>query len=156
MLKTRSRLPKPTRKKNIYTTTGENLFLPGSEASTMYTLCGPMACTFSLVFPRRWYTKCLLCSVTLGSGDRAREEGCHSGGVYSIFPGPTYILKQRAQTSKTASIGEGPLRASRAEDHTRPINQENRPCTRISTRSLRDAYLETYPHHQPSQCQPCG
>ena len=28
-----------------------------------------------------------LCSVTLGSGDRPREEGCHGGGVYSFFPG---------------------------------------------------------------------
>ena len=26
------------------------------------------------------------CSVTLGSGDRPRKEGCHSGGVYSFFP----------------------------------------------------------------------
>ena len=24
------------------------------------------------------------CSVTLGSGDRPREEGCHNGGVYSF------------------------------------------------------------------------
>ena len=26
------------------------------------------------------------CSVTSGSGDRPRKEGCHSGGVYSFFP----------------------------------------------------------------------
>ena len=26
------------------------------------------------------------CSVTLGSGDRTREEGCHGGGVYSFVP----------------------------------------------------------------------
>ena len=27
------------------------------------------------------------CSVTSGSGDRPRKEGCHGGGVYSFFPG---------------------------------------------------------------------
>ena len=26
------------------------------------------------------------CSVTSGSGDRPRKEGCHGGGVYSFFP----------------------------------------------------------------------
>ena len=28
------------------------------------------------------------CSVTSGSGDRPRKEGCHGGGVYSFFPCP--------------------------------------------------------------------
>ena len=29
------------------------------------------------------------CSVTSGSGDRPKKEGCHGGGVYSFFPACT-------------------------------------------------------------------
>ena len=41
--------------------------------------------SFSLVFPRRnGIHHTFFCSVTSGSGDRLREEGCHGGGVYSF------------------------------------------------------------------------
>ena len=44
--------------------------------------------TFSLVFPRKRYTwqhhSFFFFSVTSGSVDRQREEGCHGGGVYFI------------------------------------------------------------------------
>ena len=55
----------------------------------VYTLLsGPMVTTFSLdLFPRKMvYPIAFLCSVTSGSGDRPRKEGCHVGGVYSFFP----------------------------------------------------------------------
>ena len=38
---------------------------------------------FCLVFPSKWYTP----SVTSGSGDRQRKEGCRGGGVHSFLPG---------------------------------------------------------------------
>ena len=57
----------------------------GSEAAMVYTLlsrpmvytpfpCFPQDVVYTIAF--RW-----LCD-----GDRAREEGCHGGGVYSLFP----------------------------------------------------------------------
>ena len=42
--------------------------------------------------------------MTLGSGDRAREEGCHGGGVYSCFPG------MRDPPPKTPRFRTSPLK----------------------------------------------
>ena len=38
------------------------------------------------------------CSVTSGSGDRPRKEGCHGGGVYSFFPLLVLVLEQGLQS----------------------------------------------------------
>ena len=47
------------------------------------TLSGPMAYTlFPCSLREMVYTIALFCSVTSGSGDTPREEGCHGGGVY--------------------------------------------------------------------------
>ena len=40
-----------------------------------------------LFFPGNGIHHGFFCSVTSGSGDRPRKEGCHGGGVYSFFPG---------------------------------------------------------------------
>ena len=55
----------------------------------VYTLLsGPMVYTIFSCFPRKMvYTIAFFfSSVTSGSGDRPRKEGCHGGGVYSFFP----------------------------------------------------------------------
>ena len=47
---------------------------------------GPMVYTLFPCFPRKMvYTIAFFCSVTSGSGDRLEKEGCHGGGVYSLF-----------------------------------------------------------------------
>ena len=55
----------------------------------MYTLLsGPIMYTLFHCFPRKMvYTIAIFGSVTSGSGERPRKEGCHGGGVYSFFPG---------------------------------------------------------------------
>ena len=42
------------------------------------------------------------CSVTSGSGDRPRKEGCHGGGVCSVFPGKA--AKIAAATTENRAI----------------------------------------------------
>ena len=56
----------------------------GSKASLVYTLLsGPMVHTLFPCFPKGVvYTIAFFFSVTSGSGNRPRQEGCHSGGVY--------------------------------------------------------------------------
>ena len=53
----------------------------------VYTLLsGPMVYTLFPCFPKKMvYTIAFFCSVTSGSGNRPRKEGCHGGGgVYSF------------------------------------------------------------------------
>ena len=58
----------------------------GSEASMVYTLLsGPMCIPFPLLSQENGIHHSFFGSVTLGSGNRPRKEGCHGGGVYSFF-----------------------------------------------------------------------
>ena len=54
----------------------------------MYTLLsGPMVYTLFPCLPRKMvYTIAFFGSVTSGSGDRPRKEGCHGGGLSEIPP----------------------------------------------------------------------
>ena len=78
------------REEKIYTTTVETLpFFSGPEA---FLLCFfPSFRTYG-VYPFPLFSQAngihhgLFCSMTSGSGDRPRKEGCHGGGVYSFFP----------------------------------------------------------------------
>ena len=76
--------------KKVYTTTVETLhfsLFSVSETSMVYTLLsGPMVYTLLTCFPRKGIPHSFFCSVTSGSGDRPRKEGCHSGGVQFFVP----------------------------------------------------------------------
>ena len=78
------------REEKVYTTTVEALpfFFFWVWGSMVYTLLsGPMVYTCFPCFPRKMVcTIAFFCSVTSGSGDRPKKEGCHGGGVYSYFP----------------------------------------------------------------------
>ena len=45
------------------------------------------------------YTIAFFCSVTSGSSDRPRKEGCHGGGVYSFFPCLLRCARKRKQAN---------------------------------------------------------
>ena len=94
-------------KKKVYNTTVETLFFSfsGSEASMVYALLsGPMVYTLFPCFPRKMvYTISFFCSVTSGSGDRPRKEGCHGGGVYSTTPCKQGVIKQKDNDVRVAT-----------------------------------------------------
>ena len=63
------------------------------------------------LFPRKWSAPWHFCSVTPGSCDRPRKEGCHGGGVYSFFPGAVCgsapaLARSACQTEEAVKWGE--------------------------------------------------
>ena len=79
------------------------MFLPFRE-ETLFQGLRPLCCIpsfpdlccilFSLVFPGNSIHHSFFCSVTSGSGDRPRNEGCPGGGVHSFFLWPLAIFQK--------------------------------------------------------------
>ena len=72
--------------------------------------------------PRKMvYTLAFSCSVTSGSGDRLRKEGCRSGGVYSFSPSLGLVGRLYDSLSKhLAAQGE-----ARRDTHKKVTNHIN-------------------------------
>ena len=85
--------------------------------------------SLSLVFPGDGIHHSLLCSVTSGSGDRPRKEGCDGGGVHCFLPG-LYFSHPKMETSGVAICFESGEASTRT-----PPSSMSALLTRLSEHS---------------------
>ena len=80
----------------------------------------------SLVFPGKCIHHSFFCSVTSGSGDRPRKEGCHGGGVHSFFPGLSTDLVGPKKIRENAAKSPAKSLCKKSKKITNELLQERR------------------------------